>query len=346
MNTMPIVTASADRMMRIRSSPRCSVSVIVSSAGGGASCFVGGHVAEPSTGFGRDRRRSSRRCGHRSPRWRWRWRRRRRWRRRWRRRRSPVAAPVAEAVAAAAAAVARGGGRAGGRGVGGTASRASAHRRRDRRRLLHRPGVFEALFGLGLLEDLRRIGGVADQLGGLAHLAHRLVEGRFQLGLEPVAHLLQLGVGLGELADRVRQLLRAEHHERQDQDHDDLAALEIEHVGSLRACHHLSECSNDSHHCSIRRSRSPIAVRGPTPRRTRSSRSNWPCGSERPGLESDVWLTADGVAGARSRRCGQAGVCAGDRSPTVRAITTPRAHPVTRRDARCLRVAASSCRST
>ena len=40
MNTIPMVTASADRMMRMRSSPRCSVSVIVSSGGGTARSSV------------------------------------------------------------------------------------------------------------------------------------------------------------------------------------------------------------------------------------------------------------------------------------------------------------------
>ena len=43
------------------------------------------------------------------------------------------------------------------------------------------------------------------------------------------------------------------------------------------------------------RSASPTGAPGRTPRRTRSTPSPWRCGSGATGLETDVWLTADGV---------------------------------------------------
>jgi hypothetical protein len=59
-------------------------------------------------------------------------------------------------------------------------------------------------FGAAELPRSRRL---LQQVGGLAHLAHRLVDRRLELLLEPGAHFLQLGVCPTELADRIRELL-------------------------------------------------------------------------------------------------------------------------------------------
>jgi len=92
-------------------------------------------------------------------------------------------------------------------------------------------GVIRVLGVLGVLGCVERagIGRILHHRGGLLHLLHRLVERRLQLGLEPGAHLLQLGIGLGEATGGIWQLLRAQHDKGDEQDEDDLTALEIEH---------------------------------------------------------------------------------------------------------------------
>ncbi len=156
--------------------------------------------------------------------------------------------------------------------------------------------MLEALFGFGFGHDLVRIGRIAHDVGGLAHLPHRLFERVLQFRLEAVPHLLQLGVGLRELLDRARQLLGPEDDERQDQDHDDFAALEVEHAGSLRAWHHLSECSSASPHVSIHRSHSPTVAHAAHAPENTIEAFELALRLGATGLESDVWLTADGVA--------------------------------------------------
>jgi glycerophosphoryl diester phosphodiesterase len=155
--------------------------------------------------------------------------------------------------------------------------------------------VFEALLGLGFLDQFLRVGCITDHGGGLPHLPHRFVEGRFEFGLESVAHLLQLRVRLGELAHGVGQFLRAEYHQGQDQDHDDLAALKIEHVGQSTGLPSSVGVQQ----------RLPSLLDPPIAFAHRGARAHAPDNTIESfelalrlgatGLESDVWLTADGV---------------------------------------------------
>ena len=81
-----------------------------------------------------------------------------------------------------------------------------------------------------------------------------------------------------------RQLLRAEHDERQEQDHDDLAAREVEHAGSLRACHHLARrAATAPARSSTHRSRSPTAAPAHARENTLEAFAPRRCGSGRPG---------------------------------------------------------------
>ncbi len=105
---------------------------------------------------------------------------------------------------------------------------------------------------------------------------------------------------------------------------------------SLRACHHSRECSSVSPPCSTHRSRSPTAAPARTRRRTRSRRSQLALRLGATGLESDVWLTADGVP-----VLDHDGVV-GPRAPPPpdrrgRARRPPRPHPLDRRPARRMR---------
>ena len=124
--------------------------------------------------------------------------------------------------------------------------------------------------GLGLGHQLRRISGVADHLGRVTNLAHRLIEGRLQFTLEPAAHLLEFGVGLTELPNGIGQLLGPENDKSEEQDDDDLAALEIEHVFESTGLPSSEECNNVSPLVSTHQSPSRIAVRGLMHRRTPS----------------------------------------------------------------------------
>ena len=146
------------------------------------------------------------------------------------------------------------------------------------------------------LGELAEVDGVAQRVGRFTHLAHRLVGGVAELLLEPARHLLQLRIELAELAHRLWQLLGTEHHEGQEQDDDQLTALEVEHAGSLGslrgrrllaagpskrpdpllpAARMVPACNSDSRPCSRRRSRSPTGAPRRTHRRTPSRRSNW-----------------------------------------------------------------------
>ena len=102
---------------------------------------------------------------------------------------------------------------------------------------------------------------------------------------------LQLGVRLPRLAHRLGQLLRAEDDQRQQQDHDDLAAGQVEHA---RSCSSASRCRRGHQSTCGRattasvaarppRSPSPTGARGRTPgehaRRVRTGA----CASGRPG---------------------------------------------------------------
>ena len=71
------------------------------------------------------------------------------------------------------------------------------------------------------------------------------------------------------------------------------ARLEHRVAGDLRE---LASCSSGFPRSWSRRSPSPTGGPGPTPRRTRSRRSGSALRLGATGLESDVWLTADGVA--------------------------------------------------
>ena len=104
------------------------------------------------------------------------------------------------------------------RGLRGRPTRGASSRRPGRRGRLRR------------LDPVGEVGRVAQQVGRLAHLPHRLVEHAAHLVLEAVAHLLQLGVRPPGPPQGVGQLLGTEHDQRQQQDHDDLAAGQVEHA--------------------------------------------------------------------------------------------------------------------
>ena len=162
---------------------------------------------------------------------------------------------------------------------------------------------------------------VAQRVGGLAHLAQRFVGGIAELLLEPARHLLQLGVELSELAHRLGQLLGTEHDEGQEQDDDQLTALQVEHAGSLGLRVEDGSAPIEKAHSNeaICKARRVAPAARMVPRATATSDSARHDDHVRPprrqgartgehvqafrlalemgatGLESDVWLTADGV---------------------------------------------------
>ena len=87
----------------------------------------------------------------------------------------------------------------------------------------------EFCFAFGFLGDPLRIGRILHQISCALHLTERCVDRVLELVLEAGAHLAQLRVQTRHATDRSRQLLRAEHDQGDQQDENDLAALQIEH---------------------------------------------------------------------------------------------------------------------
>ena len=103
---------------------------------------------------------------------------------------------------------------------------------------------------------------------------------------------------------------------------------------SLRSCHHRASCNNGCRRCSTARSRSPTGAPAPTPARTRSRPSRWRLRLGATGLESDVWLTADGVPVLDHDGVVRARPAQAVGRATLRASRPARAHPDARRAAR------------
>mgnify|MGYP003341858967 CR=1 FL=1 len=146
------------------------------------------------------------------------------------------------------------------------------------------------------------LGRLHHHVGSVTQFAHRLVERRAQLALEAVRHLLELAVGLAEAAHRVRELLGAEHDQGDEEQEDHLAAIDVEHGGSLGggSCRPAAVPWQDR--AVQQRLRSlldpPITfghrgARAYAPENTLES-FELALRLGATGLESDVWLTADG----------------------------------------------------
>ena len=115
---------------------------------------------------------------------------------------------------------------------------------------------------------------------------------------------------------------------------------------AVGGCHDAQPCSSGCRPCSSPRSASPTGAPGPRTRRTRWRRSGWPCASGATGLESDVWLTADGVPvldhdGVVRRSASGAAI-----SSLTSADAAPGPHPDAGRAVRRLRSATTTSRST
>ncbi len=80
----------------------------------------------------------------------------------------------------------------------------------------------------------RRVGVTAHEAAlhgvhGVAHLAHRLVQGVTDLRLEALAHAAHLAVDPADLADGIRQLVRPQDDEGYEQNDHQLATRHVEH---------------------------------------------------------------------------------------------------------------------
>ena len=167
------------------------------------------------------------------------------------------------------------------------------------RRLRHlaRLGLLVAFTGCQLAEIDR----IAQDVGRVADLAHRLLGRRPELLLESARHLLELAVELPQLAHRLWQLLGPQHHQRQQQDDDQLAALQVEHAGQSMRTSRRSACQDGGRV----QQRLPALLDDPITFAHRGARAHAPENTIAAfqlalemgagGLESDVWLTRDGV---------------------------------------------------
>jgi glycerophosphoryl diester phosphodiesterase len=141
------------------------------------------------------------------------------------------------------------------------------------------------------------VGRFPKLLGSGLHFAHRFVEGLLELALKARAELLDLAVGLPETTHRVGQFLGAEDDERKQQDENDFAPAEIEHGAQSRSIG-IPFC--------IVQQRLPSLIDDPIAFAHRGARAHAPENTldsfalalklGATGLESDVWMTADGVA--------------------------------------------------
>ena len=324
-------------MMRVRSSARCSVSVIRSSGDVslGASLRLEG-TASFGSGLLDGRRRRFGGCGAA----RVNGRRRAVAGRLGARRRRPASASTRRPSIGAASTSA----------VVGSAA-ASARRRAVGRLVGSASTASAARAAVGRVVGVEvEVGRLLERVGGLAHLAHRLVERRLQLALEAGRHLLELGVRLAELAHRVGQLLRARAPPGHSSRKIDLAAAErLNTLASLRAGTspvakpsaagiNGRGCSNGS----PRSSTHPIAFahRGGTGARpgehargVRARRSSWAPPAWRATSGSPPTASRCSTTTVWSRRS----LGASGRSPSCDAAELPEPHPGARRADRALR---------
>ena len=149
-------------------------------------------------------------------------------------------------------------------------------------------------------------GRLTNSVSSVAKLLQRFVEGLAKLPLEPVGHLLELVVALGELAYGVGQFLRAEHNQSDEQEKDQLTALDVEHgPKSRRSSPHATlpefvPCHDrgvDQGPSSLLTEPIVFAHRGASADAPENTLEAFSLALEfgASGLESDVWLSADGV---------------------------------------------------
>lgn len=135
-------------------------------------------------------------------------------------------------------------------------------------------------------------------LGGGLNLANRLVEGLTQFGLSVTRHPLELAVKTTCLSQDTWKFLWSENHQAKDQQEDDLTAREVEHVVILRPV-------SDERYARAMQQSLPRLFSRPILFAHRGANlvypeNSLPAFSEAvrlgaTGLETDVWLSLDGL---------------------------------------------------